>query len=604
MVSMWVNWLKPFALVSVFWASLLLCAPGLAWARPPEPFALGLIVKLKDNGPVVSPSLQANPARWSMQSTTRQHMRLMALAWRHGLTVTTIQRSAFGAYVLKGHQAEPLTQISLAVQRVKQDADVEWVIPNVLERRAAFTTPNDAYFDQQMWLANRGNQSRGLSNFPHAWDALSTTTPNKTVVAVLDSGVPSGHPELVNALLPGYDFVSDVENARDGGGLDGDAGDPGNWLTAEEKALNPTYYGGCSVRDSSWHGLAIAGMLAANTHNERGIASMLWQLPGPLLLPVRVSGTCGAEVNDIIEGMLWAAGIAYQGSPALNPSPARVLNLSFGGDGPCGADLAAGSPGWLYAQTIQALKRRGVLVVASAGNGDANEVGLAQPTRPANCPGVLAVTGLNVQGFKARYANLLPSGGTGLAAFAGEENGSTTNVDDLIVTLRNSSLRGPEAGEWIVRGVSGTSFAAPMVAGVAAMMLSVNPSLSVDQLLEGLTSTAFQHLSQGDAWVLGLRSDLPTCDGTDVSTRAQCYCTSATCGEGVLNAPEAIAYALATEGNLDIPSQETASFFKPERVQDVPAQSHSSGGGGALDLATLAFIATLLGLTVLAGGKR
>ena len=92
------------------------------------------------------------------------------------------------------------------------------------------------------------------------------------------------------------------------------------------------------------------------------------------VLPVRIGGTCGALVSDIIEGMLWSAGVDYQGSPARNPNPARVINLSFGGQGSCDS---SDSRDVLYRQTIATLRTKGALVVASAGNGDdsANPLG-------------------------------------------------------------------------------------------------------------------------------------------------------------------------------------------------------------------------------------
>ncbi|MFX7540897.1 S8 family serine peptidase, partial [Acinetobacter baumannii] len=82
-----------------------------------------------------------------------------------------------------------------------------------------------------------------------------------------------------------------------------------------------------------------------------------------VVLPVRIGGTCGALVSDIIEGMLWAAGVDYQGSPARNPNPARVINLSFGSVGDC---QSGGTGDTLYRQTVATLRTKGTVVVASA----------------------------------------------------------------------------------------------------------------------------------------------------------------------------------------------------------------------------------------------
>lgn len=601
-MSIWACFGKQPTQAKLLLVVLLVCLPMCSWGGA-EGLAAGVIVKLKEAGPVVPPSLQRNPSRWSMQSITRQRMRLLALAWRQGIPVTSIEQTAYGAYLLRGKQVEPLLKVTNDAIRVKRDADVEWAVPNTVERYASVSAPNDSLYDQQIWLSARGPGLMALPDFLRAWTTLQGRNLSKVTVAVLDSGVPVGHHDLVGAILPGYDFVSDTENARDGDGVDVDASDPGNWLTEQERAANPGYYAGCPVRSSSWHGLAIAGMLAANTNNDFGVAGMLWQLPGPLLLPVRVAGSCGAEVNDIIEGMLWAGGISYQGSPPLNANPARVLNLSLGGDGSCAGDLAEGSPGWLYVQTIQALKARGVLVVASAGNGDADGVGMAGPTRPANCPGVLAVTGLQVKGFKARYSNLLPDNGAGIATFSGEDAGGTTETGHLITTM-HSGATDLSSGSYVYRGMVGTSFAAPMVAGTAAMMLALNPNLSVDQLITGIQRTAAPHLSSTDAFAQTL-PELPVCDHALSSNREQCLCTTSTCGAGILNVDGALQYALNTVGDQGPIGGAQVNFFVPDRARQTMADpSPSGGGGGALDPATLAFISMLLGLTLLAGGKR
>lgn len=579
--------------------------PVKAMAATPQ-LAHGVIVKLKERGPVVSPALQGNPSRWSFDSSTRQHMRLVSAAWRQGVQFDTIKRSAFAAHVLRTKQPLPLAQAEAFAKKLSQDADVEWALPNVIERMSSIAGPIDEYYLYQTWLQARANDKLGVAGFPQAWSRLhdrsQTSALNRVVVAVLDSGVPAGHPDMAGSLLPGYDFVSDELNARDGGGLDGDASDPGNWLSTEDIDANRAYFELCEPHPSTWHGLAIAGMFAATTNNGLGAAGMLWQLPGPYVLPVRVAGACGAEVSDIIEGMLWAAGIAYQGSPSVNLNPAKVLNLSFGGDGNCSDSLAANSPGWVYAKAVQALRRQGVLMVVSAGNGDKTSgIGLAVPTRPANCPGVLAVTGLHREGYKASFANLLVGVPDGLAVMSGDDKDAVF-FEDGVFTTSHSGLRGISSGTYAYKSVFGTSFSAPMVAGAAAMMLAVNPDLSVDQLIEGLKLSAYEHLSQGDAILVGLPYNLPLCDASTEQTRDQCFCTEQTCGAGILNALGAIDYALSTDGNRTPPTGEAATFFTPDRQAVPPPRANS--GGGAFDLASLVFISMLLGLTLLAGGKR
>src|SRR5690606_7790730 len=105
---------------------------------------------------------------------------------------------------------------------------------------------------------------------------------------------------------------------------------------------------------------------------------------------VRVLGKCGGYDSDIIAAMRWAAGLNLPGAP-LNPTPAKILNLSLGGSGKCTSS---------YQQVIGDLETAGVLVVAAAGN-DHGPV-----DSPANCPGVLAVAGLRHIGTKVGYSSL------------------------------------------------------------------------------------------------------------------------------------------------------------------------------------------------------
>ena len=132
-------------------------------------------------------------------------------------------------------------------------------------------------------------------------------------------------------LLPGYDMVSDAAVANDDDGRDGDASDPGDWVTQAEIAQRGGEFFRCadSPEPSSWHGTQVSGLIAAVTHNGIGMASTA---PGVRVLPVRVLGKCGGHDSDILAGMRWAAGLSVPGVPA-NPYPARVINLSLGGDG-------------------------------------------------------------------------------------------------------------------------------------------------------------------------------------------------------------------------------------------------------------------------------
>src|SRR5690606_29042470 len=144
-----------------------------------------------------------------------------------------------------------------------------------------------------------------------AWDLQRGSS--SVVVAVLDTGI-LPHEDLAPArILPGYDFYSDLAHDNDGEpGWDADPRDPGDAVVADECGT------GTPAENSSWHGLAVSGIVMASADNGLGIAGVDH---GARLLPVRVFGKCGAWVSDLFDAMRWAAGLTVAGVPA-NPNPA------------------------------------------------------------------------------------------------------------------------------------------------------------------------------------------------------------------------------------------------------------------------------------------
>ena len=214
---------------------------------------------------------------------------------------------------------------------------------------------------------------------------------------MLDTGVRFEHPDLLRLaqagkLLDGFDFVSQTPFANDGNGRDADASDPGDFVTMAETQAAP--FTTCEPSNSSWHGTRVSSLIAAVTNNAEGIAGSGWNT---LILPVRVLGKCGGIDSDIITGMRWAAGIPVVGLP-VNPTPAQIINLSLGGSGACSA---------AYQAAVDEITAQGVLIVASVGN-DGGAV-----SAPANCSGVLGVTGIRHAGTKVGFSNLGPGAGIG-----------------------------------------------------------------------------------------------------------------------------------------------------------------------------------------------
>ena len=561
-----------------------LCA-GPTRAEPVDgPPARGLIVRLKQ--PVAHERLQPLGVRNSADAAAaaRESGRWQRVLGEAGLSGSSGRLPPRLRPVGRDQQLlefeRPLSRSEAALLRDKLLArpDVEWVEPNVRERRLQ-AAPDDPLFLQQWWLQPAGGSNanaidarlRGVAGFQAAWLRASAAP---VVVAVLDTGI-TNHPDLTGRVLPGYDFVSVVEYANDGDGRDASPSDPGDYVTNAD--LSSDVFAGCTAEDSSWHGTIIAGMLAAGTGNGLGVAGIH---PTASVLPVRVAGKCGAEVPDIIDGMRWAAGLKVAGVP-VNPNPARIVNISFGGSAACGP---------AYQAAVDELRAIGVVVVAAAGND------WSAPSRPASCSGVVGVVGLNRDGFKTNYSSF---GGaladSGIATVSGDDaDGAWGGVlaDSGLVTLTNRGEKIPGLPGYA--RMYGTSFAAPQVSGTIALMLGLNPALDYAQILRGLRLSARPHVTS------------PKVAACSDSNPGRCICSTATCGVGILDADQASLFATMPDSYvpprrlpevIDNAEVDAALALAPQdRTADAtPPVSGGGSGGGAfggfwlLALATAAF---------------
>ena len=121
--------------------------------------------------------------------------------------------------------------------------------------------PNDTLYPEQWALKNAS--AHGIQA-ERAWDLADGET---IVVAVLDSGV-TPHSDLQPNLLPGYDFITALDNSVDGDGRDGDATDPGNARLEGECGA------GWKSSGSTWHGTQVAGVIGAVADNAKGVAGV------------------------------------------------------------------------------------------------------------------------------------------------------------------------------------------------------------------------------------------------------------------------------------------------------------------------------------------
>ncbi len=319
-----------------------------------------------------------------------------------------------GVSVLKITSSEAVQAV---VARYRAHPAVQYAEPNFLRYLAAArgvspqATPNDSFYGLQWHYS-------GLVNLPAAWDV--TTGSALVVVAVIDTGILSGHPDLVGTTVAGFDFYGDDASPEDLGCLG-----PG---------------------DVS-HGAHVAGTVAALTNNATGVAGVNWGGAGRTrIMPLRIFGNYGGQCTttsaDIIAAIYWAA-----------DHSARVVNMSFGGGGFSQGEQDA----------VTYAFNTGVILIAAAGN-DSADCAAQYPAAYANVVGVAATEFNN---NKAPYSN------TGvcvdLAAPGGDMSvdlNGDTYPDGVLSTSGAPSVGN---GYYFFQG---TSMASPHVAGLAALLIS------------------------------------------------------------------------------------------------------------------------------------
>jgi len=372
--------------------------------------------------------------------------RLSAVA---GVPLQYLRGMSGDANVLRLPGRLPLEQVRAISAKLMTLPEVAYAEPD--QMRSPAMTPNDTLYSSQWDLF----ETNGI-NAPAAWDI--TTGSSSIVVADIDTGI-TNHADLNGRTVPGYDFIIDTHVANDGNGRDADPSDPGDWVAANECG------NGNQKSNSSWHGTHTAGTIGAKSNNGLGVAGINWNSK---ILPVRVLGKCGGYDTDIVDGLRWAAGLAVSGVPA-NANPAKVANLSLGGNGAC-------SSTWQNA--INDVVAAGMVVAVAAGNSNSDASGFT----PASCNGVITVAATNRSGSKAWYSNF---GSTVEISAPGGETSISTNG---ILSTLNTGTTIPIADTYAY--YQGTSMATPHVTGVVSLLFSLNPNLTPSQVLNILQSTA------------------------------------------------------------------------------------------------------------------
>lgn len=307
---------------------------------------------------------------------------------------------------------------------------------------ATCETPNDpAFLDGSQWGLNNTGQSGGVidqdMNALEAWSVRSDAS--GSVVAIIDTGIRLTHEDLAANL---WRNAGETGGGRETNGLD----DDGDGFVDDVNGINAAARSG-SPADDNGHGTHVAGIVGAVGNNGRGLAGVAWRVQ---LMSLKFLNSRGIGVSS--DGIVCLNYARQKG--------AHIVNASWGSSG----------DSVLLQQAIEACTQAGMVVVAAAGNSSVDlEV---MPYYPAAyvVPGLITVASMNRMGRLSIFSNY---GAAHLAA-PGEAIYSAWFESDSSYRI-----------------LSGTSMAAPHVAGAIALLRQQYPAETraqrINRLLAGGT---------------------------------------------------------------------------------------------------------------------
>ena len=329
-------------------------------------------------------------------------------------------------YLLKTNSLAGVSSISLAYEA---NAMVEYAEPNYIFK--AQWSPNDPYYD--------ADNSWGLKTIQaeSAWDI---SRGNDVVAAVVDSGVNYNHEDIKNNI-----WNNSQETASDGLDNDGNGyiDDVRGWDFAGEDISATEIQEDNDPADKTGHGTAVAGIIAAEGNNNKGIVGVA---PKAKVMAVRALDNNGWGSASVL-----AKAIRY----AVD-NGAKVINNSWGNEDERGYSSTIN-------EAIQYAQSKGCIVVSSAGNQNTD----ARYYSPANSSGVITVAGIGKDG-QSRWK---PS----------DEKGSNYGARiDLSAPATALSLSAESNSRY--SNISGTSVSAAYVSGAAALLLKKYPDDSSNEI--------------------------------------------------------------------------------------------------------------------------
>jgi subtilisin family serine protease len=302
----------------------------------------------------------------------------------------------------------------------------------------------ETYFDQ--WGLRRIGFKPGTAK-----QSLWPEKASPVVVAVIDTGIDMFHPELLGAI---WRNKKEIPNNGIDDDKNGYVDDVYGWNFVDKNN---------DIRDINGHGTVTSGIIAAWPNNRIGIAGVN---PWAQIMPVKAM-----EWN----GRGWAFDIADAVKYAAD-NGARVINISLGGKKLNRAQMMA----------VKYARDRGVIIVAAAGNEGENTDNFS----PAGLPGIVTVAATGPDDRRVGYS----SWGHGVDIAA-------PGVDILSLRARRTDLLTFEKKDYKpgtafvgkdkrYYRITGTSFAAPYVSGVASLILSIHPELTDKQVIRMILHSA------------------------------------------------------------------------------------------------------------------
>ena len=316
---------------------------------------------------------------------------------------------------------------------LSKDPKIEYAEPNYYLK--LLSLPNDPLYEQQWNLKGFGLEQ--------AWNI--ETGNNRVVVAIIDSSVDTKHEDLAAKILPGCDFNNNDNNP------------------------NP----GRSNGGKAEHGTHVAGIAAAIGNNGKGVVGVAYGA-GIKILPIKIFDDAGISgtIDSLIDAILWASGYDLAGV-GKNPNPAQIINMSIGASAKAIKDKIKS----INDATAKAAAKGVIMFAASGNSGSNNEI-----LYPAAANNVIAVGSVDENFKRSEFSNYKLNGDSvDLVAPGGFGSAKVCSGSQRIRSTFPNNKYGC---------LSGTSMAAPYVAGVAALLLSHNPSLTVAQIKEKLLSSA------------------------------------------------------------------------------------------------------------------